>query len=236
MVAVHRGAFVGIAIVAVLALSFTAAAVDTGLNTVNHEIAADDTDGTPPDEQPSGGQEKRDGEGSHENSGTVGAAEDSTEGQPERTDGPAPWQVVASVCLLTVGGVVIVYGLTRGENVDIESDRSETESTHRREDTDRLTFAADVPPTNDVYRVWLALHREIRPESPAVSPAELATTAVERGYDERAVETLTREFCAVRYGHASPTDERERRARTLGETLDISVEAEMDGGHIAGDD
>jgi hypothetical protein len=49
----HRGAFVGIAIVAVLALSFTAAAVDTGLDTATHEIVADDPDGTPPDQSPS---------------------------------------------------------------------------------------------------------------------------------------------------------------------------------------
>lgn len=229
----HRGAFVGIAIVAVLALSFTAAAVDTGLDTVTHEIVADDPDGTPPDESPSAGQQKKESQGSDEGSGSVGTSEGSTGNQVERTDGPAPWQVVVSMVLLTVGGVVVVYGLTRGEDVDLETDQPDTELPCRREDDDYLTFAADVPPTNDVYRVWLALRKEVRPEAVSVSPAEVAATAIERGYDEDTVETLTREFCAVRYGRASPTDERERRARTLRETLAIPVEGEIDDGHVA---
>jgi len=45
------------------------------------------------------------------------------------------------------------------------------------------------------------------------TPTECATAAIEAGLSKAAVETLTTEFEAVRYGGVSVSEEREHRAR-----------------------
>lgn len=218
-ICVNRGIYVGIAVVAVLALSFTAAAVDTGFESLNHELSEEGTVKTP---APLGGGGGGDGTTqTGDGGGLIDTPADDTETQSGDSSGPSLAQIVLSIALFTVGGVVIVYGLTRGEDVPVESERSEPDTAGERATDENTSFAADVSPTNDVYRIWCQFHTEIQPTSTTASPAEIAGIAIEKGFDEQTVWSLTRLFCAVRYGRTSPTEEREKRARTLGKTLGI---------------
>jgi AICAR transformylase/IMP cyclohydrolase PurH len=74
-----------------------------------------------------------------------------------------------------------------------------------------------------VYRSWIALRDAVDTGTAAPSPAAVADAAVAAGFDEEAVESLTREFCVLRYGPAEVTAESEARARTLAGTLGIAV-------------
>lgn len=73
---------------------------------------------------------------------------------------------------------------------------------------------ADVDPGDEVSRAWLALARRTDVDRPRARTArEYADAAVDQGLNPDAVETVTREFEAVRYRGADVTDDRERRAR-----------------------
>lgn len=72
--------------------------------------------------------------------------------------------------------------------------------------------ADDARASNGVYEAWRELADAVDASATA-TPAEVARAAREAGYDERRVAELTALFRAVRYGDASPTAERERRAR-----------------------
>ena len=73
---------------------------------------------------------------------------------------------------------------------------------------------ADAAPRDEVSRAWLALARRTDVDRPrARTVREYADAAVEQGLNPDAVETVTREFEAVRYRGADVTDDRERRAR-----------------------
>lgn len=213
-----RSSFIGVAIVAILALSFTAAAVDTGLDTVGNELSGSGDAPLSP-EQSAGAQ--GDSDDGSESSQESGPSQPDSESEPDGVAGPSLWQVFLSVALLTVGGVVIVYGLTRGDDTTIESDQTDEDHRKSGEQADGQAFVADVPPTNDVYRVWQQFRDDVCADSVAVSPAEVAAMAVADGFDEDAVERLTCEFRAVRYGPESLTDECEKRARNAGNTLGV---------------
>lgn len=81
------------------------------------------------------------------------------------------------------------------------------------------TVFEDVPPTNDVYRAWLSLARAVGATDRAETPSEVATLAVEHGFDREAVATLTDLFCEVRYGPTTVTADHEQRARDAVERL-----------------
>jgi hypothetical protein len=69
--------------------------------------------------------------------------------------------------------------------------------------------------------------RQINPDRIASkTPAECATAAIETGLSRPAVETLTTEFEAVRYGGAPVTAEREQRAHRALSQLDIEIAPE----------
>ncbi|MFC4552001.1 MULTISPECIES: DUF4129 domain-containing protein [Halorussus] len=79
---------------------------------------------------------------------------------------------------------------------------------------------ADTDPGDEVQRSWLSLARRTHVDRPrATTTEEYADAAVEQGMDPDAVETITREFEAVRYRGADVTDDRERRAREGRENL-----------------
>jgi len=138
------------------------------------------------------------------------------------TSGPPLWQVVTGLGLFLLGSVAVLFGLTRGEDGDGPDEPSAPEPTAPA--AERATLGGDVPATNDVYRAWAALCRSIPLDSAGRTPAAVAEAAVGAGYEAEAVAELTDAFCAVRYGGAAPTAERERRARAL--ATDLSLEGE----------
>jgi hypothetical protein len=92
--------------------------------------------------------------------------------------------------------------------------------------------AYDSPDENAVVRAW----RRLRDRSGAgetATPGETAAAAVDRGYPDDAVESVTSGFEAVRYARRSPTDEQDRRARELSDRLDAGGDAGTDGGENA---
>jgi hypothetical protein len=135
------------------------------------------------------------------------------------------WQVAAGLAVFLVGSAVALYGLTRGEERDGGTDETPApEPTAPAADSARL--GADLPATNDVYRAWTALCRAVPLDPAGQTPAEVAEAAVAAGHEGESVAALTETFCAVRYGDAEPTGERERRARELAAGLSLPMEDE----------
>lgn len=79
---------------------------------------------------------------------------------------------------------------------------------------------------NEVYQAWYRMAREVGAGSRGPdTPWEVAHLAIEEGMDRAAVETLTRQFEAVRYGESAVTAEREQRVREALSRLQIEGEA-----------
>lgn|GEM_PF-1091515 len=91
----------------------------------------------------------------------------------------------------------------------------------------------DSPDDNAVVRAWRRLRDRVEGVDPSATPGETATAAVEGGYPDDAVESVTRGFEAVRYGRQSPTDEQERSAGRLADRLDAGDDRDGDGGENA---
>lgn len=81
--------------------------------------------------------------------------------------------------------------------------------------------AADVDPSNDVFRAWLALRDHAGgPVSRAETPRAVQRRARAAGVDADVAAEITAMFCAVRYGNVPVTDARERRAAELRSEID----------------
>ena len=76
-----------------------------------------------------------------------------------------------------------------------------------------------------MYRAWRALCTTVPLDPSGQTPADVADAAVAAGHAPDAVGELTDTFCAIRYGDAAPTSEREARARALATELSLDVEA-----------
>lgn len=77
-----------------------------------------------------------------------------------------------------------------------------------------------VPPSNDVYRAWLAMVDSTPIDRPwTKTPVECADVARESGIDPSTVETVTRAFEEVRYGGRPVTAERRRAVREAMEDI-----------------
>jgi len=218
---VRRLAPLALAVLAVVAL----ATVATSLDSVSTEPTIDTEDPTLTVKTVSGG-------GSGSGTGTSGP-----EGrdQPTRTEIAAEsdgggadvplWQVVVGLALFLVGSAVALYGLTRGEDEgDTGDGRPDPEPT--APSADSVVLGSAVPASNDVYRAWAALCGAVPLDPDGQTPADVAEAAVAAGHPPAAVAALTDAFCAVRYGDAAPTSEREARARTLASELSLDVEGE----------
>jgi|GEM_PF-1152614 len=73
----------------------------------------------------------------------------------------------------------------------------------------------DVDASNTVYRAWRELAADVPdPDRETRTPAEIASRAIENGFDRQAVRTLTDLFEEVRYGQRPATRERESRAES----------------------
>ncbi|QLH79223.1 DUF4129 domain-containing protein [Halosimplex rubrum] len=91
----------------------------------------------------------------------------------------------------------------------------------------------DSPADSAVVRAWRRLRDRVEGVDESATPGETAATAVDRGYPDDAVESVTRGFEAVRYGRRSPTDEQERSAGRLADRLDAGGDGRSEGGENA---
>lgn len=118
--------------------------------------------------------------------------------------------------LMVAASILAVVGIWRLWRAS-RPDGATTEVTERR----RNDPGADEPDEpdrvdpdaldNDVYRAWYRMAREVGGDRRSSdTPREVARLAVEDGMDSDAVETLTRQFEAVRYGDAGVTADRAR--------------------------
>jgi hypothetical protein len=216
----RRVAMLVVAVLAVVALAAVAASVDT----VSTEPTVD-TDATPVGTGDLSGGGGGGGGGDSEGRDVVDAVEAETAAGTGSETGLALWQVAVGLGLLLVGSVVALYGLTGGNEAD-EGEERAPDPEPPAPAAESVTLAADVPATNDVYRAWNGLCRTVPVESAGRTPADVARAAAEEGHEADAVAELTDTFCAVRYGGADPTAERERRARELAAALSLPLEGE----------
>lgn len=78
------------------------------------------------------------------------------------------------------------------------------------------------PPSNSVERTWAAMIHSLDPEHPEImTPQEFAATAVEAGLDETAVARLTETFEEITYGGQAVTATRERIANECRDQLGL---------------
>ena len=209
-----------LAVLAVFALATVAASL--GTVSTAPTIESDTT--------PTGGSERGGGGGGSEPRGTdegerrtVTTVAPDDESDPE-TQVPL-WQVAAGLALFLVGSAVALYGLTRGDDeAGDDSEPTAPEPTAPAAET--VTLGSSVPASNDVYRAWSALCGAVPLDPAGQPPAAVAEAAVGAGYRAEPVAELTDAFCAIRYGDAEPTSERERRARALAADLSLPLEEE----------
>ncbi|WP_123537369.1 DUF4129 domain-containing protein [Halosimplex salinum] len=80
--------------------------------------------------------------------------------------------------------------------------------------------AYDSPAENAVVGAWRRLTERVDGVDDSTTPGEAASAAVDRGFPTEAVEGITGQFEAVRYGREQANSERERRASELAGRLD----------------
>lgn len=219
---------IALAALAVVALATVAASVET-VSTAPAVERGETTPGTP--ERYGGG-----GNGAGTPSGTQsatavgGPSEETATPAGASSDGPPPWQVAAGLALFVCGGLAVLYGLTRGTADEALTDGDDPVPDPAVPDPDAVSLAVDAPPDNDVYRAWAALRDRAETPTDASTAADVRDAAVAAGLPEQPVSALTDLFCAVRYGDADATAERERRARSLASELSLSLRPTDGGG------
>jgi len=117
-----------------------------------------------------------------------------------------------AACLLAVGIGAAVFLLT-GDDETAPDERTAMAAPSPSEGRSAAVPKVEqVPPTNDVYRAWNRMVELVEPVDDARTPREIAARARDAGLPDRPVEELTSLFRAVRYGQRQPTDRREGRA------------------------
>jgi hypothetical protein len=202
---------------------FTLATLATSLNTVSVQPSVDSGPGeTRPAENRSVGQI---GGGNDSNNTTDSQQETQTDPESTPTNDTATqlplWQVVGGLGLVILGSIVALYGLTSGSDAEQVMSQETSSTDSAGPPPERVTLSSDVPASNDVYRAWNALCATLPLDPNEQTPAEIADAAVTAGYGSESVAELTHLFCAVRYGDAEPTSDREQRARELAQTLSL---------------
>jgi hypothetical protein len=135
-----------------------------------------------------------------------------------------PVAVLAIVGMVLVAGVILVARASHGPDQDAAApvssgdDEESTDGTGVAAVGEAAGRAADdiegeVDTSNAVYRAWREMTDALDVARPETStPAEFASAAVDAGMAREDVDELTRLFEDVRYGGATPSAERERRA------------------------
>jgi hypothetical protein len=140
-------------------------------------------------------------------------------GSGDVTDPALPTVLVVLVLGVAAVAVVGLYLYSDTEDDDEAPDEEAETAVQQRQAIGRAAGRAadriegDVDVENEVYRAWREMteHLDVdRPESS--TPAEFADAAVDAGMSGSDVGELTRLFEEVRYGGATPTENREQRA------------------------
>lgn len=223
-----------LAALAVITLAMVAASVETVSTAPTVTTEEPTVDSTPPP-QAAGGE----GPGTPEGTQSVTSIPETdaaTAAASNSTDGPPRWQVAAGLTLVVLGGIAVLYELTRGEATESDPDDESPPPTPTAPAADAISLTSDVPPENDVYRAWSGLRNRVEsadgasgaPAGEPVTPADVRNRAIETGLPEQPVTALTELFCAVRYGGAAATPEREQRARAVAATLSLDEPTRSD--------
>ncbi|WP_336034925.1 DUF4129 domain-containing protein [Halobacterium yunchengense] len=134
----------------------------------------------------------------------------------------APTTVLAGLAAVAVLLAAVAYRATGDDEppedppIAAEADADDEAAlgalaTAAGEAADRIAEAEDLE--NEVYRAWRDMtgHLDV-PHPESSTPAEFAAAARDVGMDDDSVAELTDLFREVRYGGASPTEDREQRA------------------------
>lgn len=166
-----------------------------------------------------------DGGGGLMGAGTDTGGLDAASGETERlspVDVPLPLVAVGLLLAVAFAGASLTgrspSELSPPSPSSVRSQSSDPDGGVGRESRVAVSFE-DAAAGNDVYRAWRGLAEAAGATDRAVTPAEVAEAARERGLDERAVAELTKLFREVRYEGRTPTPDRERRARDALERL-----------------
>lgn len=162
--------------------------------------------------------------------GSAGGGEASGGESAEQSAPLSPVVLGSIVVLFVVLAAMIVFPRLAerirplGVELNVESpggDRSDG-----RGEFDRQTPEDENELTNEVYRAWQAMTRDLDVSTPeSTSPREFASAAIDAGFRSEDVRELTQLFEEVRYGRYEPSEERERRATAVRRRL----EADDDG-------
>lgn len=145
---------------------------------------------------------------------------------------PIELTIVLAVLVIGIAGIALVMNRTavlerasgRSTHVSVGSP-SDSSSRRGSRGEDRMLDQSDV--TNEVHRSW----RNMTDLLPQVdrhrsTPREIASTAIDAGYDETAVDGLTTLFERARYGHTEVTGDDEEKAKRLLERIRRSEDLE----------
>lgn len=216
----NRLGTLALAVLAVLALATVSASLDSV--STDLDIQSGPSDGAAPPSG-SGGPDRSGGQAADSDDSEVVTATEPADTRTAEAERQVPlWQVVVGLCLFVIGSAVALYGLTRGTD---EGEEATNAGQHpmAAPAPDSVRLGRDLPPSNDVYRAWIALRDAVPVDHAGRTPAEVARAAVEAGYPAGPVTDLTETFCRVRYGECDPTVDRQRRARELAAALSLST-------------
>lgn len=145
---------------------------------------------------------------------------------PVTTTTGMPIELIAGVLVVGIVAVVALIALS-GDDPDPdspeESDPSDDAAVAAvRQAAERANdrLAAGAALDNAIFRAWREMTDALEVGDPeTTTPGEFAARARAAGMDPEAVDDLTGLFADVRYGDRPVTDERERRAREILETI-----------------
>ncbi|UPM44423.1 DUF4129 domain-containing protein [Halocatena salina] len=201
-------ALFAITVFAVAASSLDSAAIESGFGIDGGPVSSDSEGRLESSELRADGS---DGTGSGGFFDTTFAV-DPTDG---RSGGLSPLVVVGLMIGVSVGGLALVLWVAGAPRVQTESTPASPGNDPEPPDDTSI-----VAPTNEVYRAWWELVRQLDvTQHRSLSPAELASVAVDEGIDPELVADLTALFRSVRYGDTSITDKIEQRAETARDRL-----------------
>ncbi|WP_312908855.1 DUF4129 domain-containing protein [Natronosalvus caseinilyticus] len=128
------------------------------------------------------------------------------------------------------GGVASLFGgFTRRRRSSRSGSGTATRGNGNRDEDEDEPETGDDPGPQTVEEAWAALTELISARRDrSKTPGEYASAAVDAGFPESAVSTLTETFRQVRYGNYPPTDDRIRRARAAYDRI-VATASHEDG-------
>jgi len=156
----------------------------------------------------------------------------SSEGGGDTTNPTTPF--VALFVLLGIGvlGVLLLFRVSTGDEAaePVEADDDGARAAVGRAAGRAADRLEDDSLENAVYQAWHEMTAALEVPNPSTrTPAEFERAAIEAGLEADDVETLTDLFREVRYGEATVTADRERRARDTLRRIEATYAGSVDG-------